>query len=39
MNLKAPIKFDNNYISLTQAIFYNFFINVKEYFHYESKKR
>ena len=24
-DFKSPIKFNNNYISLTQAIFYNFF--------------
>ena len=23
-NFKSPVKFDNSYISLTQAIFYNF---------------
>ena len=35
---KSPIKFDNNYISLSQAIFYNFFINVKESFQMKVKK-
>ena len=27
---KSPIRFDNSFMSLTQAIFYNFFHNVKE---------
>ena len=27
---KSPVKFDNSYISLTQAIFYNFFIMLKK---------
>ena len=35
---KSPIKFDNNYISLTQAIFYNFFINVKDFYEMKVKK-
>ena len=35
---KSPIKFDNNYISLTQAIFYNFFINIKESYQMKVKK-
>ena len=35
---KSPAKFDNSYISLTQAIFYNFFHNVKEDYHMDVKK-
>ena len=35
---KSPIKFDNSFISLTQAIFYNFFHNVKEIFTMKVKK-
>ena len=37
-NFKYPVKFDNSYISLTQAIFYNFFHNVKEYYQMDVKK-
>ena len=32
---KSPIRFDNSFISLTQATFYNFFHNVKQ--NYETK--
>ena len=32
---KSPIRFDNSFISLTQAVFYNFFHNVKQ--NYEMK--
>ena len=35
---KSPVKFDNSYISLTQAIFYNFFHNVKEDYQMDVKK-
>ena len=35
---KSPLKFDNSYISLTQAIFYNFFHNVKENYQMDVKK-
>ena len=35
---KSPIKFDNSFISLTQAIFYNFFHNVKETYQMKVKK-
>ena len=38
MNLESPIKFDNSFISLTQAIFYNFFHNVKESYQMKVKK-
>ena len=34
---KSPIRFDNLFISLTQAVFYNFFHNVKQ--NYEMKVR
>ena len=34
---KSPIRFDNSLISLTQALFYNFFHNVKQ--NYEMKVR
>ena len=37
-NFKSPVKFDNSYISLTQAIFYNFFHNVKEDYQMDVKK-
>ena len=37
-NFKSPVKFDNSYISLTQAIFYNFFYNVKEDYQMDVKK-
>ena len=35
---KSPLKFDNSYISLTQAIFHNFFHNVKEDYQMDVKK-
>ena len=35
---KSPIRFDNSFMSLNQAIFYNFFHNVKEYYHMKVKK-
>ena len=35
---KSPIRFDNNYISLTQAVFYNFFHNVKQKYNKKVKK-
>ena len=35
---KSPIRFDNNYISLTQAVFYNFFHNVKQNYEMKVKK-
>ena len=35
---RSPIEFDNNYISPTQAIFYNFFHNIKENFTMKVKK-
>ena len=35
---KTPIRFDNSFISLTQAIFYNFFHNVKESYQMKVKK-
>ena len=35
---KTPIRFDNSFISLTQAIFYNFFHNVKESYKMKVKK-
>ena len=35
---KSPINFDNSFISLTQAIFYNFFHNVKESYQMKIKK-
>ena len=34
---KSPIRFDNSFISLTQAVFYNFFHNVRQ--NYEMKVR
>ena len=37
-NFKSPVKFDNSYISLSQAIFYNFFHNVKEDYQMDVKK-
>ena len=37
-NFKSPVKFDNSYISLTQAIFYNFFHNVKEDYQMDVKR-
>ena len=36
--LKSPIRFDNSFMSLTQAIFYNFFHNVKESYEMKVKK-
>ena len=35
---KTPIRFNNSFISLTQAIFYNFFHNVKESYQMKVKK-
>ena len=35
---KSPIGFDNSFMSLTQAIFYNFFHNVKESYEMKVKK-
>ena len=35
---KSPIRFDNSFMSLNQAIFYNFFHNVKEFYHMKVKK-
>ena len=35
---KSPIRFDNSFMSLTQAIFYNFFHNVKESYEMKVKK-
>ena len=35
---KTPIRFDNSFISLNQAIFYNFFHNVKESYQMKVKK-
>ena len=35
---KIPIRFDNSFVSLTQAIFYNFFHNVKESYQMKVKK-
>ena len=35
---KSPIRFDNSFMSLTKAIFYNFFHNVKEYYQMKVKK-
>ena len=36
---KSPIRFDVSFISLTQAIFYNFFHNVKESYQMKVKKQ
>ena len=36
---KSPIRFDNSFMSLTQAIFYNFFQNVKESYQMKVKKQ
>ena len=36
--LKSPIRFDNSFMSLTQAIFYNFLHNVKESYQMKVKK-
>ena len=35
---KSPIRFDNSFMSLTQAIFYNFFHNVKKSYQMKVKK-
>ena len=35
---KSPIIFDNNYVSLTQAVFYNSFHNVKQNYEMKVKK-
>ena len=35
---KSPIRFDNSFMSLNQAIFYNFFHNVKESYKMKVKK-
>ena len=35
---KSPIRFDNSFISLTQAVFYNFFHNVKQNYQMKVKK-
>ena len=35
---KSPIRFDNSFISLTQAVFYNFFHNVKQDYQMKVKK-
>ena len=35
---KSPIRFDNDFISLTQAVFYNFFHNVKQNYEMKVKK-
>ena len=35
---KSPIRFDNSFMSLTKAIFYNFFHNVKESYQMKVKK-
>ena len=37
-DFKSPIRFDNSFMSLTQAIFYNFFHNVKESYQMKVKK-
>ena len=34
----SPIRFDNSFISLTQAVFYNFFHNVKQNYEMKVKK-
>ena len=36
---KSPFRFDNSFMSLTQAIFYNFFHNVKESYQMKVKKQ
>ena len=36
---RSPIRFDNSFMSLTQAIFYNFFHNVKESYQMKVKKQ
>ena len=35
---QSPVKFDNSCISLTQAIFYNFFITLKKIIRWMLKK-
>ena len=35
---KSPTRFDNSFMSLTEAIFYNFFHNVKESYQMKVKK-
>ena len=35
---KSPIRFDNSFMSLNQAIFYNFFHNVKKSYQMKVKK-
>ena len=35
---KSPIRFNNSFMSLTQAIFYNFFHSVKESYQMKVKK-
>ena len=35
---KSPIRFDNSFISLTQAVFYNFFHNIKQNYEMKVKK-
>ena len=35
---KSPVRFDNSFMSLNQAIFYNFFHNVKESYEMKVKK-
>ena len=35
---KSPIRFDNSFISLTQATFYNFFHNIKQNYEMKVKK-
>ena len=37
-DFKSPVKFDNSYISLTQAIFYNFFIMLKKIIRWTLKR-
>ena len=37
-NFKSPVKFDNSYISLTQAIFYNFSIMLKKIVRWRLKR-
>ena len=37
-DFKSPIRFDNSFMSLNQAIFYNFFHNVKESYQMKVKK-
>ena len=35
---KSPIRFDNSFVLLTQATFYNFFHNVKQNYEIKVKK-